>query len=225
MFEAAEGHFHTPFLSLLLHFRNGQQVPDNVEDDFFNRKKIKVRQQKLRRMKNILLATDFSQNAQIAAICAAELAGRLGGRLILFHALPFPGGMQEEKETGKKKSPEALAQHQLDTLASELHSRFGISISRFIKPGRPEIEIPSLAESLKARLVVVGAKGTGLRQAAMGSVADSLLRKDDLPVVCVPPAALLTFAQQLALMLEKEQQLCNTIAMSFLTDLRLHPDL
>ena len=171
-------------------------------------------------MRNILLATDFSQNAQIAAICAAELARRLGGRLIIFHALPLTGDVQEEEKTEKKKSPEALAQQQLDALATELHSRFGIFISRFIKPGFPEQEIPLLAEGLKAELVVLGAKGTGIKKSPMGSVAGTLLRKNDFPIVCVPPAALLSFAQQLALILEKEQPLGNSVGISLLSALQ-----
>lgn len=179
-----------------------------------------MRQQKFRKTKNILLATDFSQNAQIAAICAAELARRLGGRLIIFHALPLTVDTQEEEQAEKKKSPEELAQQQLDTLATELHARFGISVSRLIKPGFPEMEIPLLAESLKVQLVVVGTKGTEKSQGPMGSVAISLLRKNDFPVVCVPPAALLSFAQQLALMLEKEHPLGNSIGINLLTELQ-----
>ncbi|WP_017730902.1 universal stress protein [Nafulsella turpanensis] len=172
-------------------------------------------------MKNILLATDFSANAQIAAIYAAELAYRLKGRLIIFHALSFSPEMLEEENVDKKKSPEGLAQQKLDIIAQEIHSRFGISVSRLIKPGTPETEIPAMAQHLKAELIVVGTQGAKQELGFVGTVAATLLRKNDFAVVCVPPAALLNFTQQLALMVEKEQNLCNTTGLGFLSNLRL----
>ena len=167
-------------------------------------------------MKNILLATDFSSNAHIAAICAAELAARLNGRLIIFHALP-PVAQLTEEEASDKASLEEVTQKKLDALAHELHQKFGLSVSRLLKPGFAAAEIPAIAQCLKAELVVLGAQGeNSLADKVLGSISTSLLENSKLPVVCVPADALLNFTHQLALILNKEQPLCNSLGSGLL---------
>ena len=168
-------------------------------------------------MKNILLATDFSPNAHIAAICAAELTARLEGRLIIFHALPPVAQLTEEEEASGKASLEEVTQKKLDAQAHELHQKFGLSVSRLLKPGYAGAEIPLIAHCLKAELVVVGAQGEN-RSAdkVLGSISGSLLENSKLPVVCVPADALLNFTHQLTLILNKEQPLCNSLGSGLL---------
>lgn len=170
-------------------------------------------------MKNILLATDFSSNAHVAALCAAELSARLGGRLIIFHALPPGLGSGEEEQT-KNSSMEEITQKKLDALAQELHRKFGLSVSRLLKPGFAEEEIPSIARLLKAELVVLGAQGEKNKaKEGLGTTSTCMLQNTDLPVVCVPSDALLNFTRQLSLILNKKQPLCNNLGSGLLTAL------
>lgn len=170
-------------------------------------------------MKNILLATDFSQNAHVAAICAAELCARMGGRLVIFHALPA-GNLQKGNDQLQLASMEEITQKKLDELAQELFQRFGLSVSRLLKPGNAEEEIPNISRLLKADLVVLGARG-GENKATerLGATSTHLLQTTDLPVICVPDDTLHDFSSQLSLILNKKQPLCNKLGSDLLTAL------
>lgn len=168
-------------------------------------------------MKNILLATDFSINAHIAALCAGEITQHLGGRLILFHALPPV--FSSKNIAGKIKSylTEEATQKKMDKLAYEVREKFNISVSRLIKPGFAEDEIPALAERLKAVVIVMGACGEGKEDGnEVGSVAREVLSKSQLPVVCVPPGNICNLNYQIKSILDKKKALCNEAGVGYL---------
>ncbi len=174
-------------------------------------------------MKDIIIATDFSVNAHVAALCAGELSSRLGGRLIVFHALS-PMATVENNSDGnevyRNLLPEEAAQKKLDLLAMELHNRFEISVSRLLKPGFAEVEIPALAQSLKAELVVTGAQGQNMQTGrTLGSLANKLLNNSTFPVVCLPADSLWNFDRTTSLILLKQFQLCNSFGLTLLNEL------
>ncbi len=171
-------------------------------------------------MKNILVATDFSPNAHIAAICAGELTCRMGGRLIIFHALSPEVRTGNEAEQEERMSVEEKAQKKLDILAYELYSRFNISVSRLVKPGRTAEKIASLASRLNPELVVMGAQGEKhCPERTLSRLASELLLNSRFPLVCVPGLDLLTLGRQLALILKQPQPLCNSIGFTLLNEL------
>lgn len=107
----------------------------------------------------------------------------------------------------------------MDTLAHELHSRFGISVSRLLIPGFAEDEIPALVESLKVELLIMGAQGENLRtDRVLGRLATETLSKSNFPVVYVPVKAFLTLSSQLALILDSKQ-MCNSLGSALLLEL------
>ena len=56
----------------------------------------------------------------------------------------------------------------------------------YLRLGRPDVEIVTLAEELGAGLIVVGSRGLGgIRRALMGSVSDSVVRHAHCPVLVV----------------------------------------
>lgn len=170
-------------------------------------------------MKNIVLATDFSSNAHIAAICAGEITCRMGGRLIILHALPPMAKKRNETCLTVNEKTEEAAQKELDMLAKELHGRLGISVSRLLIPGFPEEEIPVLTESLMAKLVIMGAQGEHLQQdRTLGSVSKKLIGEKNLPVICIPPEGLLNLSNLLALIIHSQHQFCNPIGFGYLTE-------
>ncbi|HSI90607.1 MAG TPA: universal stress protein [Adhaeribacter sp.] len=139
-------------------------------------------------MKNILVSTDFSENAQAAVLFAAELARRSEARLILFHAY-YPGILLEEvsiwADTDKLEKD---VQERMDQLAHSLHSDYGLSVTRLLKPGFAVDEVLAIAEKVDADLVVLGSSGAGKQlNDALGKVAAEILKKIRNPTICVSP--------------------------------------
>lgn len=171
-------------------------------------------------MKNILLATDFSSNAHTAALFAGELCCQNGGRLIIFHALSPVSVPQNEDGSTEALKPEEAAQKKLDKLAYHLHSSFGISVSRLLKPGFGEDEIPLLAERLQVEQIIMGARGVSCStEKGLGRVSSAVRKASCLPVICVPAEKPLNFLHQIKLILIQKQQLCNGSGQTLLTEL------
>lgn len=139
---------------------------------------------------SILVATDFSEQARVATDWAVSLAASLAARVVLAHvyALPivgFPdGALLVDGATAARLSDEAQAA--LDAEIARVKGR-GVSVEGVLREGDPREEIPALALSLGAGLVVAGSHGRrGIVRALLGSMADSLVRTSRVPVVVVP---------------------------------------
>ncbi len=141
----------------------------------------------------ILLATDGSKEADLAAQTAIELASKTASELHIVHvSMPHsnPGYyegidvwkyLQEELEELEKR-----AQSLLDTQVEKIEAAGGAVAQAHLRIGRPDAEIATLAEELGAGLIVVGSRGlSGLRRALMGSVSDSVVRHAHCPVLVV----------------------------------------
>ena len=140
----------------------------------------------------ILLATDGSQEATLAARTAVDLAQKTGSELHVVHArtLPALAGYSaaetpitnEIDEEGLKKRFRRLLDEQVEKVEAE-----GGSVAQaHLRIGRPEEEIVGLAEEIGAGLVVTGSRGLdGMRRALMGSVSDSVVRHAHCPVLVV----------------------------------------
>ena len=168
-------------------------------------------------MKNILVCTDFSPNAHLAARTAAELAGKAGARLVLFHAYHPAVLLEEDTIWADPELLEHEVQEKIDQLAHELHKDFGVSVTRILKPGFPVEEILALAPKVKADLVVLGWRGAGKRLiAGAGKVAAELLKNADFPMFCVPASFTFENAGSLTAQLENELALGNLASLELL---------
>lgn len=169
-------------------------------------------------MKNILLATDFSSNAYIAALFAGEIAFNTGGRLIIFYALP---PFLTTSNGAKKIESEEVLQEKLDALAYELRNKFQISVSRLIKPGFPKEEILAFSKKLKTDLVVLGARGDNYENNKfLGNIALDIRKRSFFPVICVPSDNYTDFTSHLDNILKYKVQLCNIEGLRVLTHLK-----
>jgi nucleotide-binding universal stress UspA family protein len=138
----------------------------------------------------ILLATDASQEARVAATTAADLARRTGSELHLVHVGslvthgagsgvevgPLPGVHQGELDR--------QAQWLLDAEVEQMKSS-GIDVAgAHLRRGRAGEEVIVLAEETGADLIAIGSRGRGgVRRALMGSVSDSVVRHAHCPVM------------------------------------------
>ena len=142
----------------------------------------------------ILLATDASEEAHLAATTAADLAKATGSELHVVHvgaevthgAFPavqvgaLPGVHQDELDRQAK----GLFEAEVGLMESSGTELAGSHLRR----GRADEEIVVLAEEVGADLIVMGSRGlSGMRRALVGSVSDSVARHAHCPVMIVRP--------------------------------------
>jgi nucleotide-binding universal stress UspA family protein len=121
-------------------------------------------------VREILLATDFSDLADEAARVAREYAHHFDARVHLFHTL----------WSGEYEVTELLA-HTRTALGD------GTPVVIASTSGDPAEEIVRYARTHDIDLIVVGTHGrTGLSRALLGSVAERVIRTAPCPVLAVP---------------------------------------
>ncbi|MFY9308217.1 MAG: universal stress protein [Bacteroidia bacterium] len=140
-------------------------------------------------MKTILVPTDFSDAATNAAEYAAHLAKDMNANIILFHTYHFPTPVSEVPVM--VISPDEL-QEENETLlkeyAARLEKKTGVRADYRAKIGLAADEI--IQEGVAADLIVMGMRGAGkLSEALIGSIATSVLRKSQVPVLVIPERA------------------------------------
>ena len=139
----------------------------------------------------ILLATDGSEGARLAADTAAALVASTGSELSVvcvgpglpLYELPdYPARFEETVAAQKHE-----AQRVLDTEVKRLEDAGAdVAEARLETDERPARVIVRLAEEFGAGLIVVGSRGLGgLRRALMGSVSSSVVRHAHCPVLVV----------------------------------------
>jgi nucleotide-binding universal stress UspA family protein len=136
----------------------------------------------------ILVATDGSEEATLAAKTAADLAKSTGSELHLVHvgaghplyeASGYSGLTQEVLDAQRREAQRVLDEQvrmveDLGATVEEAH----LNIDE-----RPDRTIVHLSEDLGAGLIVIGSRGRGgMRRALLGSVSDSVVRHAHCPV-------------------------------------------
>ncbi|CAA9468591.1 MAG: Universal stress protein family [uncultured Rubrobacteraceae bacterium] len=131
----------------------------------------------------ILLATDGSPDATVAARSAIELAAATGSELHVVHVgefLPTYLAFTEEEPAELRRRARELLDAQKERIEGELG---GTVAEAHLLLGRPAEEIINLSERIDAGTVVVGSRGQGsLRRAVLGSVSENVVRYAPCPV-------------------------------------------
>jgi nucleotide-binding universal stress UspA family protein len=134
----------------------------------------------------ILLATDGSLDAQLAATTAADVANSTGSEL---HLVTVMGGRayhmerQEVVDELRQRSRQVLDE-QVKKI-EEAGGKVAQTHVRLVEEHRDRA-IVDLAEELGVGLKVMGSRGLGgIRRALMGSVSDSVVRHAHCPVLVV----------------------------------------
>jgi nucleotide-binding universal stress UspA family protein len=139
----------------------------------------------------ILLATDGSEEAELAAGAAVELAKSTGAELHLVHVKllpvtpPYPEVLdwREDLERVEREARELL-----DGQVKKVEDAGGTVAGVHVRGERPPAEeIVALAEELGVSLIVVGRRDRGrIRRAFTGSVSDWVVRHAHRPVLVMP---------------------------------------
>ena len=146
----------------------------------------------------ILVATDGSREAELAASTAADLANATNSELHLLNVAagnPDPVyhihevGLRYETYEQALEAVEGQAQKVLDEQVRKVREAGGSVTEAHLRIGeRRDQAIIHLAEELGAGLIVMGSRGLGgVRRALIGSVSDSVVRHAHCPVMIVRP--------------------------------------
>ena len=141
----------------------------------------------------ILLATDGSPHAELAAMKAGALAHSTGARLHVVavgRTLPRRGVYELYTETEEgRQALRREAQEVLDGQVRKIEEAGGtIAIAHLRMGERRDEAIVHLAEEIDADLIVIASRGFGgLKRALLGNVADSVVRHAHCPVLVVRP--------------------------------------
>ena len=133
----------------------------------------------------ILLATDGSTEAQLAAATAADLASRTDSELHLIHVGELRPTFLAQTEL-EPAQLERQARELLDEQVRRVEEAGGTVEEGHLRLGRADEEIVDLAQSIGAGMIVMGSRGRGrIRRALMGSVSESVVRHAHCPVTIV----------------------------------------
>ena len=133
----------------------------------------------------VLLATDGSREAKLAATTAADLANSTNSELHVVHVGEFrPTFLAQTEEEPAELQHQA--QRLLDEQRRTVQEAGGTVKEAHLRQGKADEEIVDLAHSLGIGLIVMGSRGRGrMRRALMGSVSDSVVRHAHCPVTIV----------------------------------------
>ena len=148
-------------------------------------------------LRRILLATDGTEEAELAARVAVELAMSTGSELHLVHVKllpitpPYPDVLDwrwgEDLALAEREARELL-----DEQVKKVEDAGGTVARVHLREEEPAEEIVALAEELGADLIVVGSRHRGrIRRALAGSVSDWVVRHARCPVLVIGAGACL----------------------------------
>ena len=139
--------------------------------------------------RRILLATDGSEEAELATRAAVELANSTSSELHLVHVKlipitpPYPEVLDWREDL---EYAEGEARELLDVQVKMVEDAGGTVAGVHLREELPSEEIVALAEELGACLIVVGSRDRGrIRRALAGSVSDWVVRHARCSVLVV----------------------------------------
>lgn len=140
---------------------------------------------------HILLATDGSEQADLASTVAMDLAQSTGSRLhVVAVGRTFPStALYSEYAEKAQADLRREAQEILDEQVRKIEARGGhVAIAHLKTDERRDEAIVHLAEDIGAGMIVIGSRGYGgMKRALLGNVADSVVRHAHCPVLVVRP--------------------------------------
>jgi len=143
-------------------------------------------------IKTILVATDFSEDADTAIETAIELAKAFDAKLELFHAYHVEIPPSYAGFGGDFSRPEDIlqtinegAQGAMNRLVEQVAEK-GLDVRGRVPMDHASVAILDEADRLLADLIVMGTRGlTGLEHLVLGSTAERVIRLAPCPVLTV----------------------------------------
>ena len=136
---------------------------------------------------NILLATDFSRQSNLALSFALSVAHKYGSKILAAHVLAPPtlGNMPSIAMQALAAQALREAHERVDEIESRLG---GIPHEASLRKGEIWAELSAIVQDKNIDLIVVGTHGRGgVSKLLMGSVAERIFRQSRCPVLTVGP--------------------------------------
>lgn len=140
-------------------------------------------------MKKILVPTDFSENAKIAAEYAIAMANEFSAKITLYHAFQVQTATGSFASTQRflAQDAEENMKKMVQSLTHDVSEQANMEV--VIVQGDPIPCIVDRANKMNYDLVVMGTKGaTGLKEVFLGSVTSTILQKVNIPIIAIPAA-------------------------------------
>ena len=139
----------------------------------------------------ILVATDGSEQAELAALRAVDIAQKTDSELHVVHVgvvpsflVSYPGTLGYERRLYEQIEEES--RQRLRELSWRVKVAGGNVARSHLRMGKVDVEIVALAKELQADLIVMGCRGhRGIRRAIEGSISDAVIRHAPCPVLVV----------------------------------------
>ncbi len=142
-------------------------------------------------LRNVLLATDFSECSTRALHDALGIAARYAATLHLFHCIdptPYNMGAPEAVHTACEAAWRDMQQLDLGLRNSGLANN--VEVKLHVEAAELPTILPEIVKDLDLGLIVVGTHGrTGWKKLALGSVAEIIVDHASCPVLVAGPYA------------------------------------
>ncbi|ACF13208.1 UspA domain protein [Chloroherpeton thalassium ATCC 35110] len=138
-------------------------------------------------MKNILVPTDFSEQAENAAEVAAAIARKVGAHIQLLHVIDLPSYVDSPSFRLIAESSEIKqkADVQIEELAKKAFFD-GVTVSFSVEYDSPYQCVVDTAKRDDYELIVIGSHGTsGIEKFLIGSVTEKVIQFAPCPVLAV----------------------------------------
>ena len=139
----------------------------------------------------MLLATDGSDEAELATRTAVELANCTGSELHVVYVEPLPDFMKNDAsipgyDRALYEKIEEEGRETLRKLVWRVKVAGGTVADSHLRMGAVAEEIVTFADELEVDLIIVGSRGLhGIRRTLAGSVSESVFRHAHCPVMVV----------------------------------------
>lgn len=140
-------------------------------------------------LRNILMATDFSDCSERALHYALGIAARYAATLHLFYCIdstPYNLGAPDAVQTALETAWRDM--HKLDSNLRSSGQAINVEVKLQLEVGELRTILPEIVRDLTIDLIVVGTHGrTGWRKLVLGSAAEIVVDQASCPVLVVGP--------------------------------------
>jgi nucleotide-binding universal stress UspA family protein len=138
--------------------------------------------------RNIVIATDGSENSQRAISCGIGIAKLSGAIVHALYVVDTPSIISETWTAGKEMVHELIIREGKKVLSKvkKIIEDSGVEVKEVLLEGYPSEEIINFAENNNMDLILMGTLGkTGLERFLVGSVAENVIRNSKVPVMVI----------------------------------------
>lgn len=141
-------------------------------------------------MKKILIATDYSAEAENAAEYAAAVAAEQGHELILFNYSEISIHLLNARASSDDfDSMLELFRKNLDKAAESLSRKYKVSVKPYLASGNFYDSLIACINQYKPAVVVMGMANRSVEQDLLGNTTTSTIHKLEFPLLAIPVSA------------------------------------